>query len=262
MPIIVLDPGHYEGYNPGVCPGYYEGNAMMKLAVYLGDMLSQMGATVKYTRTSNSQNPSLEERGRTGAGADMFLSLHSNAFDDPNASGVITFYSVAQPGSQPFAAEIGKATAAAMGNQFRGTETRTLPSNSSLDYYGVIRAAVAAGTKNVMLNEQGFHTNPSDCAFLNSEEGLRALADAQARAIGAYFGLQPLPGPVVPVPPAPVPPVCDCRFYYTVQPGEYLYLIAKKFGVPWQAIAAANGIEAPYIIFPGQKLIIPVPPAG
>ncbi len=46
---------------------------------------------------------------------------------------------------------------------------------------------------------------------------------------------------------------------YIVQPGDYLVLIGLKFGVPWQSIAQANGIAAPYLIFPGESLAIPSP---
>jgi len=44
---------------------------------------------------------------------------------------------------------------------------------------------------------------------------------------------------------------------YTVKSGDYLYLIGQNMGVSWQSIAAANGISAPYLIFPGQVLAIP-----
>ena len=44
---------------------------------------------------------------------------------------------------------------------------------------------------------------------------------------------------------------------YTVQPGEGLITIARKFGVNYLILAATNGIEDPYIIHPGQILQIP-----
>lgn len=48
---------------------------------------------------------------------------------------------------------------------------------------------------------------------------------------------------------------------YVVQPGDSLALIGEMFGVPWQLIAEANGIEPPdYIIQPGQELVIPTLP--
>jgi len=44
---------------------------------------------------------------------------------------------------------------------------------------------------------------------------------------------------------------------YTVKAGDWLYSIARKFGVGPYALAQANGIGAPYTIRPGQVLVIP-----
>jgi LysM repeat protein len=44
---------------------------------------------------------------------------------------------------------------------------------------------------------------------------------------------------------------------YTVQPGDNLAKIARQFGTSYLAIAAANGIEEPYVIQVGQVLVIP-----
>gem|GEM_PF-4416404 len=44
---------------------------------------------------------------------------------------------------------------------------------------------------------------------------------------------------------------------YIVQPGDTLYSIGLLFGVPWQNIALANNIAAPYTIYPGESLTIP-----
>ncbi len=44
---------------------------------------------------------------------------------------------------------------------------------------------------------------------------------------------------------------------YTVAAGDSLSRIGNRLGVPWRAIAAANGIEDPWIIRPGQVLVIP-----
>jgi LysM repeat protein len=52
---------------------------------------------------------------------------------------------------------------------------------------------------------------------------------------------------------------------YTVKPGETLFSIARLYGVNPYSIAAANNIPYPYIIYPGQQLIIPTgttPPPG
>ena len=44
---------------------------------------------------------------------------------------------------------------------------------------------------------------------------------------------------------------------YVVQKGEYLYSLAQRFGVSWQSLAAKNNIGYPYVVYPGQTLVIP-----
>ena len=41
---------------------------------------------------------------------------------------------------------------------------------------------------------------------------------------------------------------------YTVQRGDTLYSIAFRYGLDYRGLAAANGIAAPYTIYPGQRL--------
>lgn len=52
--------------------------------------------------------------------------------------------------------------------------------------------------------------------------------------------------------PAPAP-----QLTHTVQPNETLFLISLHYGVPWLTIATANNLSAPYVIYPGQMLVIP-----
>lgn len=44
---------------------------------------------------------------------------------------------------------------------------------------------------------------------------------------------------------------------FVVPPGDTLSQIGTQFGVPYQAIAQANGIADPNIIYAGQRLVIP-----
>ncbi len=75
-------------------------------------------------------------------------------------------------------------------------------------------------------------------------------------------------------PPASVTPIAGgsgaCSSPYIVLPGDWVYSIARKCGVDPQAIIDANNLAPPYLIQPGQSLIIPnasqstttVPPTG
>lgn len=70
----------------------------------------------------------------------------------------------------------------------------------------------------------------------------------------------PPPAPVPPPPPPPVP----CGQVYVVQPGDTLSRIALRHHTTVQALATANGLRYPYVIYPGQRLVVPcpsVPPA-
>ena len=44
---------------------------------------------------------------------------------------------------------------------------------------------------------------------------------------------------------------------YRVQPGDRLSVLALRYGVPVRALAEANRLEAPYVIYAGQALRIP-----
>ncbi|NLM40639.1 MAG: LysM peptidoglycan-binding domain-containing protein [Firmicutes bacterium] len=51
-------------------------------------------------------------------------------------------------------------------------------------------------------------------------------------------------------------------FRYTVQPGDSMFLIARRFGVSLDALIAANPqIQNPALIFPGQIVCVPTSPA-
>lgn len=48
----------------------------------------------------------------------------------------------------------------------------------------------------------------------------------------------------------------DSKIIHIVEQGEYLIMIAAKYNKDWRRIASDNNIKSPWIIYPGQKLII------
>lgn len=56
---------------------------------------------------------------------------------------------------------------------------------------------------------------------------------------------------------APAAPAPGGQVIYTVQLGDRLFSIARIYNVNPYAIATANNIQPPYLIYPGQKLTIP-----
>jgi LysM repeat protein len=61
---------------------------------------------------------------------------------------------------------------------------------------------------------------------------------------------------LIPVPCEPSPPT-GCYKTHVVKRGEYLKVIAARYGVSVTAIVNANGIKNPNLIYPGQRLKIP-----
>ncbi|WP_067729441.1 LysM peptidoglycan-binding domain-containing protein [Oceanobacillus damuensis] len=47
------------------------------------------------------------------------------------------------------------------------------------------------------------------------------------------------------------------QYFYTVQPGDTLFDIARRWEVPLESLIAANNLSAPYTIYIGQQLSIP-----
>src|SRR5665647_1480090 len=67
------------------------------------------------------------------------------------------------------------------------------------------------------------------------------------------------PGQILTVPVPNEPPMEG--FEYIVQPGDSLYEIAMRYDISLRELIQVNGITAPYIIYPGQSIIIPGVPA-
>ena len=92
---IVIDPGH-GGYDTGTIGphGLVEKDLCLDIASRLGRRIESVpGAKVMYTRTDDTY-VSLEERTAIAnrANADLFISIHANSSDSPQARGVETYY--------------------------------------------------------------------------------------------------------------------------------------------------------------------------
>jgi N-acetylmuramoyl-L-alanine amidase len=92
---IVIDPGH-GGHDTGTIGpnGVREKDVVLDVSRRLGKMLrQQLGAEVIYTRADDTFIP-LETRTAIAnrERADLFISVHANSSDDPDARGVETYY--------------------------------------------------------------------------------------------------------------------------------------------------------------------------
>lgn len=186
---IMLDPGHGKGQNRGfvnVDPknnGQYcnEGDNTYFLAHKLKSELERYGFEVGITRTSISQDPSLETRGKMARGYDLFISVHSNAAGS-TVRGTEVWDSVKKP-NKALASKISRYVSAAFGHTNRGVKYRVYPDTVNTDYYAVLRSNEAT---HGMLVEHGFHTNYQDASILFYQR--QKIAEMEAKAIAEYYG--------------------------------------------------------------------------
>ncbi len=67
-----------------------------------------------------------------------------------------------------------------------------------------------------------------------------------------------VPATPTPKPPDPTPkPKADCTSPYTVKKGDWVWNIGRRCNIDPNSIIAANGLVYPFIIYPGDILILP-----
>ncbi|HWP97400.1 MAG TPA: N-acetylmuramoyl-L-alanine amidase [Syntrophomonadaceae bacterium] len=178
--VIVIDPGH-GGLDSGASRGdLVEKEITLQIAKKLEHMLSQSGALVVLLRGNESDLAGDEFTGAirehkqedmrkrvklaNEAGADLFISIHTNAVPSPSWSGAQAFYKPGSPESKAVAVGIQKELQRILGNTKR--------SAGAGNYYVLKNVQMPA-----VLVEVGFISNP--------EEG-RLLANSQYQDRVAY----------------------------------------------------------------------------
>ncbi len=176
---IVIDPGH-GGSDPGAVGVTRLQEKVVNLAVaqHLVSLLQASGANVIVTRSgdqsvSNQQRVDLTNR----SGADLFVSIHSNAFSNPVSNGTETHYSDRNgysTASKFLAQQLQRELLPALGLRDRGVKAS--------NFFILTQAKVPAA-----LVELGFLTNPTEEALLRRPEVQVAAAEALYRGIEAYL---------------------------------------------------------------------------
>jgi len=187
---ILLDAGHYSGYNVSpVNSKYNEGDRMWDLHLLLKTELEAYGVTVDTTRSSKAADKDVYNRGTAGKGYDLVISEHSNASTTETTDYpvvIVPFNDKATTLGELIAQTIAEAMDTAQSGR---TMKRTYVSgNNTYDYYGIIRGAVAVGAPGIII-ENSFHTNPKMTAWLLDDDNLKKLAKAEAKTIAEYLGI-------------------------------------------------------------------------
>lgn len=179
-PILIIDPGH-GGRDPGGGTNRYwkEKDLALKISLYQYNRYRDLGVPVAITRTTDKYlSPDERTRIVRDSGAKYCHSNHLNAGGGDGAEVIHSIYDGKAMG-QKIADELRKA-----GQNIRRVFTRTLPGNSSLDYYFMIRE-----TGNVVTNiiEYGFADSPGDDIQQLRNNHLK-YAEAVVKAFCEYAG--------------------------------------------------------------------------
>lgn len=180
---ILLDAGHGPGkfYNRGSLIGNEGDNNFLFSMILKSELEKYDGVEVALTRQKITDNPSLKSRGKMAQGCDLFLSLHSNAFNGI-ANGFVLFDDVTKPNDV-----LARALSKSIGGAFRtnrGVHRKQLPDVKD-DWYAVLRYNEA---NSGMLLEYGFHDNLQDVqVYTNMREMLARLT---AQPIVEYYKLK------------------------------------------------------------------------
>jgi N-acetylmuramoyl-L-alanine amidase len=173
-PVIVIDPGH-GGADWGATDGIKEKDAVMAIGVQVAAILEAHGIKAILTRNGD-YFIGLDRRVEIAreSKADLFVSIHANYYDRPEAMGVETY----SYGSGSRLAEvIQQSIVRRLAVVDRGSKTAR---------YLVLRKS----TIPAVLVETGFISNKLESAMLATPEYRNRMADAIARGILQYLGIE------------------------------------------------------------------------
>ncbi len=184
-PLVCLDPGH-GGSAPGtagVTSKVPEKQMVLAVGLLAADYLGDRGLSVMMTRASDIYL-TLDQRCvlANNANANLFISIHGNAFYNPTVGGTETFY------QEKTAEYTMAAKALATAVQNRVLQALCLSDRGTRTYYvgtlGVLNGTVMPA----VLVELGFMSNPTEDALLTSTAGQDKAAKAIADAVCDYLG--------------------------------------------------------------------------
>ena len=166
---IVIDPSH-GGKDPGApsVSGKTEAEIVYSVAEKTADILKSNGANVEFTR-GQDEFSSLDERKADG---DLFISLHSDAMEDPSITGFTTFYTYDD--QKEFAETMNDALDKYSNFRNRGISQSNYQVTWQLDYPAT-------------LIELGYLSNEIDDRMLSSEEYQDLMAQAISEGIYNYL---------------------------------------------------------------------------
>lgn len=289
--IIAVDAGH-GGEDPGALgPGRVKEKAVvLAISQQLVDMINrEPGYKAHLVRTGDYYIPLRTRRDKARQlRADLFVSIHADAFKNPKASGASVFAlsrSGATSESARFLAQkeneadliggVGGVSLSEVDNVLAGvlvdlSMTATL-TNSLQVGDRVLRemgkmtklhkkqveqagfAVLKSPDVPSILVETGFISNPQEAQKLNTPSHRRFLAEAIFKGIKGYFYDVPPAGSYV----AWTKARGGSQQQYTIANGDTLSDIAKRHNISLTKLLEHNGLQSSAVIRVGQTLVIP-----
>ena len=230
---IVIDAGH-GGNDPGASGnGIIEKELNLAISDYMYDRFRELGIPVKMTRTNDETISPNERVNRVlnAFGNSKDVIVISNHINAGGGEGAEVIYALRNNSvlSDLVLKELEKE-----GQKIRKAYQRRLPSNTSKDYYFMQRNT---GITQPITVEYGFLDNKIDADKLKNN--YLDYAEATVRAVLQYIGYDQ-----------------GDNNTYTVQKGDSLWSIAKKYNISVEELKAANNLTSNLLNL-GQKLTIP-----
>lgn len=232
---VVLDSGHGGNDQGSSGNGIIEKDLTLKISQYMYDRFKALGVPVKMTRTSDID---LEPNDRPGVVLDKFgngkdVVVISNHINAGGGEGAEVIYALRN--SDKLASSILNELEKS-GQVVRKYYQRRLPSNSSKDYYYIIRNTPNNET---LIVEYGFLDNEADAKRLKSN--YKKYAEAVVRAVTLYGGYKYVP--------------VSGSNYYVVKKGDSLWSIARANGLTVDELKSLNNLSS-NVLHVGDTLLI------
>ena len=232
---VVLDSGHGGNDQGSSGNGIIEKELTLKISQYMYDRFKALGVPVKMTRTSDVD---LEPSDRPGVVLDKFgngkdVVVISNHINAGGGEGAEVIYALRN--SDKLASSILNELEKS-GQVVRKYYQRRLPSDSSKDYYYIIRNTPNNET---LIVEYGFLDNEADAKRLKSN--YKKYAEAVVRAVTLYGGYKYVP--------------VSGSNYYVVKKGDSLWSIARANGLTVDELKSLNNLSS-NVLHVGDTLLI------
>ena len=235
---VVIDPGHGGIDSGAVYNNLLEKDYNLLISRYMYDRFNELGVPVYLTRDSDvTLNPSDRTKEVLSFfGNNPSVIVISNHLNAGGGTGAEVIYALRN--DSKLANSI-LDNISDTGQNIRRVYQRRLPSNSSKDYYYMLRDT---GNTEALIVEYGFIDNLSDVEFL--KDNYKDLAEAIVKAVLEYKNI-PYEGPSNVI-----------TDIYKVSAGDTLYSIAKKLDTTVNELKKINNLSD-NILSVGQILKIP-----